>query len=131
MLVASWHSAHWVSSALAPPTWPVAVVPTALPAATSASLLASVIPLPVAKSMPSWQAPQAMRLGNFFQLSPSAVLLALTEPSDFVAEPSWHLVQLRCSCGKPTRLKHWPRFVLVVASHPVVPLAFFAWAFRL
>src|SRR5512140_2770576 len=104
MLVASWHSAHWASSALAPPTWPVAVVPTGLPAATSASRLASVTPFPVAKSMPSWQAPQARRLGTFFQLSPSVVLLALTDPSDLVAEPSWHLVQLRWSCGKPTRL---------------------------
>ena len=39
---------------------------------------ALVTPWPVAKLMPSWQAPQASRLGTFIQLSPSLVLAVRT-----------------------------------------------------
>ena len=82
-----WHSAHSESSVWIPPTWPNGLEVRPLAAS------AMVTPLPVAKLMPSWQPPQAMRFGTFIQLSPCAVFAVE------VAEPSWHLVQLRRSCG--------------------------------
>ena len=60
-----------------------------------AALSFSVIPVAVAKLMPSWQPPQASALGLVFQLSPSLVLVVRVD----VLEPSWHDVQLRMSCG--------------------------------
>ena len=60
-----------------------------------AALSVSVRPVPVAKLMPSWQAPQASAAGLVFQSSPSLVLVVRGD----VLEPSWHEVQLRMSCG--------------------------------
>jgi hypothetical protein len=56
-----------------------------------AALSRSVMPVPVAKLMPSWQAPQASMLGTFIQLSPSLLLVV----REIVLEPSWHEVQFR------------------------------------
>ena len=67
-----------------------------------AALSASVMPVPVAKSMPSWQAPQATMLGLFIQLLPLAVTLATK--GLVLAVPVWHLVQFAGSCGKPKLL---------------------------
>ncbi len=67
-----------------------------------AALSASVMPVPVAKSMPSWQAPQATMLGLFIQLLPLAVTLAVRALASAV--PLWHLVQLAGDCGKPKPL---------------------------
>ena len=90
MLVAEWQAEQSESLACGPPTW-------ARPGdcVSPAALSASVMPWPVAKLMPSWQAPQASRFGSCFQLSPSLVLVV----RGYVLEPSWHDVQLRMSCG--------------------------------
>ena len=45
------------------------------PTAVAAALSASVEPRPVAQLMPSWQEPQARRLGLVFQLSACATLV--------------------------------------------------------
>src|ERR1035437_1465904 len=87
MVVASWHKTQVALLALAPPMWPVVAPDT-------------VVPAPVAKLMPSWQAPHASMLGTFFQLSPLGVTTAV--PAEAV--PVWHLVQLVGLCGNPTAL---------------------------
>ena len=69
------------------PLKPVEVVRPAL-----ASL--SVTPRPLSKSIPSWQAPHASRLGAIFQLSPCGVTAAW---AGVAAE--WQFWQLRESCG--------------------------------
>src|SRR4029450_6349178 len=86
-----WHVVQVESSGSAPPPCarPLKLVVSVNPSSASAM----VTPAPVAKLMPSWHPPQASRLGTFFQLSPCAV------GAVDVAEPSWHLVQFRKSCG--------------------------------
>src|SRR5512134_1402954 len=96
MLPAVWHVVHSESSACDLPPWakPSKLVVDVNPFAASAV----VTPMPVAKLMPSWHPPHATRLGAFFQLSPCLVFAV------DVSEPSWHLVQLRRSCGNRTSL---------------------------
>src|SRR5262245_4467377 len=85
-LSAVWHWVHVESSACAPPPCarplPWAVRLNRVVSVILSSASAMVTPVPVAKLMPSWQAPQARRLGTFFQLSPCAVLaVEVAEPS--------------------------------------------------
>ncbi len=54
---------------------------------------------PVAKLMLLWHAPQALRFGLFFQLSPCGV--ALTPLTPF-GSPVWQFAQLVIGCGNPT-----------------------------
>src|SRR5262252_5119960 len=89
--VAEWHCAHNESSGCAWP--PCAKPPKLVVLVRPFCASAMVTPMPVAKLMPSWQAPQANRLGLLFQLLPCAVCAV------DVDEPSWHLVQLRRSWG--------------------------------
>ena len=100
ILPAVWQVEHSESSACDLPPW--AKPPKLVVAFSPLAASAMVTPMPVAKLMPSWQAPQARRLGTFFQLSPCAVLAVE------VLEPSWHLVQLRRSCGNATSLYGTP-----------------------
>src|ERR1035438_4771442 len=97
---------HLLLSACAPPTWPVCVVPTGTLLAVSLAASASVMPVPVVKLMPSWQAPQASVVGLFFQLSPSAVTfwLPTARAVPAMAVPVWHVVQFLGSCDKRTAL---------------------------
>ena len=94
MLFEPWQSAHPESLGCGPPAC-ARPVPLTFDCVRPAALSASVMPAPVAKLMPSWQAPQASVLGFAFQLSPSLVLVV----REAVLEPSWHDVQLRMSCG--------------------------------
>src|ERR1019366_1275375 len=96
MLAGVWQLAHSESSGWACPPCakPLKLVVEVDPLNASAT----VTPIPVAKSMPSWHAPQASRLGTFFQLSPCAVCAV------DVADPSWHVVQFLRSCGYNTLL---------------------------
>ena len=87
-----WQIEHIESSGCTPTGWAMSLV--VLPAIASRS----VTPPPVLKLMPSWHEPQALALGAICQLLPCAVFTApgLTVS---VLPPSWHLVQLRTSCG--------------------------------
>ena len=89
-----WQSAHAESSGCGPAGC-ARPVPLMFDCVRPAALSFSVMPVPVAKLMPSWQAPQASAVGFVFQLSPSLVLVV----RETVLEPSWHDVQLRMSCG--------------------------------
>src|SRR3982751_5542067 len=89
-----WQSAHCESSDSGPAGW-ARPVPLMFEVVRPAALSARVSPVPVLKSMPSWQAPHARAFGCVFQLSPSLVLVVRAE----LLEPSWQDVQLRTSCG--------------------------------
>ena len=89
-----WQSAQ-VESSGSGPAGCARPVPLMFVCVRPAALSFSVRPVAVAKSMPSWQAPQASAVGLVFQLSPSLVLVV----RETVLEPSWHDVQLRMSCG--------------------------------
>src|SRR6187431_1289175 len=89
-----WQRAHCESSGSGPAGC-ARPVPLMFDCVRPAALSFSVRPVAFAKSMPSWQAPQARAVGFVFQLSPSLVLVV----REGVLEPSWHDVQLRMSCG--------------------------------
>src|SRR5512140_231064 len=84
-LVVWWYSTSsagvWQMAQLASSSCLPARCPDALP--RPAALSARVVPAPVVQSMPSWQAPQASRLGLVFQLSACAALVL-----------SWHLTHI-------------------------------------
>src|SRR5512147_880023 len=79
------------SVALAGWALPLKPVDGAMGAPLARAMAASfnVMPMPVSKLMPSWQAPQASRLGAVFQLSPCGVAVVCV----------WQFWQLRVSCG--------------------------------
>ena len=77
-----WHPEQDESSAAGPPRWPEVAMTE--PTAVAAALSASVEPVPVSHLMPSWQAPQEVRLGIFRWLSAVAAIWL-----------SWQVVHMR------------------------------------